>query len=41
MCVQCGCTDKKTTTSLESKTGRPDLPGGGYSGVGGTNKKGK
>ena len=36
MCVSCGCTDKKTTSTLEGKTGRPDLPGGGYSGVGGS-----
>lgn len=41
MCVQCGCTDKKTASGLEGKTGRPDLPGGGYSGVGGSTKKGK
>jgi hypothetical protein len=43
MCVECGCTDKKTASGLESKTGRPDLPSGGYSGVGGSpiKKQGK
>lgn len=37
MCVQCGCS--KTAIGgkgLESKTGKPDLPGGAYSGVGGS-----
>lgn len=36
MCKECGCA--KTAVGgkgLESKTGRPDLPSGGYSGVGG------
>jgi hypothetical protein len=36
MCVECGCNKIRIgTTNNDKSTGRPDLPGGGYSGVGG------
>lgn len=43
MCKQCGCDKNMTGTGLEGKTGKPDLPSGGYSGVGGSpiKKQGK
>ena len=36
MCVECGCNKIRIGTPTgDKKTGRPDLPSGGYSGVGG------
>ena len=36
MCKQCGCDKIRIgSTTGDNKTGRPDLPGGGYKGVGG------
>ena len=36
MCKECGCNSIRIgATTGDNKTGRPDLPGGGYKGVGG------
>lgn len=36
MCIECGCNKTRIgSTTSDNKTGKPDLPGGGYSGVGG------
>jgi len=36
MCVECGCNKIRIgATTGDKKVGRPDLPGGGYSGIGG------
>jgi hypothetical protein len=36
MCVQCGCNKNQIGKINDKLTGKPDKPGGGYEGVGGS-----